>query len=153
MNYMAFLQEHVDNNSDITIATIPCGQDRASDFGLLKVDDNGNITEFAEKPKGEELEAMKVDTSKLGLDMERAQEEPFIASMGVYVFKKDVLLSLLNTEFVSANDFGSEIIPGAKKLGCRLRAHLFDGYWEDIGTVRSFFEANLNLAKEVCCSP
>lgn len=149
MNYMSFVQEHVDRNSDITIATIPCGEDRASDFGLLKVDLEANITEFAEKPKGDELQAMRVDTTTLGLGQERAEREPFIASMGVYCFKKDVLLNLLNEEFAGANDFGSEIIPGAKKLGCQLRAHLFDGYWEDIGTVRSFFEANLNLAKEV----
>lgn len=150
MNYMAFVQEHLENNADITIATIPCGYDRASDFGLMKVDENSSVIEFAEKPKGDALENMRVDTTSLGLDKARAEDMPFIASMGVYCFKKDVLLNLLNKEFMDANDFGSEIIPGAKNLGCSLKAHLFDGYWEDIGTVRSFFDANLNLAKEGC---
>eukprot|EP00803_Ostreobium_quekettii_P003766 evm.model.scf_134.3 EVM.evm.TU.scf_134.3 scf_134:59843-64984(+) len=148
MDYMSFVMEHVNKNADITIAAIPCGVDRASDFGLMKVDDMARVVDFAEKPKGSALEAMKVDTAILGLDPQRAEEMPFIASMGVYVFKKDVLLDLLNNKFQNANDFGNEIIPGAKEAGYYLNAYLFDGYWEDIGTISSFFDANLALTAD-----
>eukprot|EP00803_Ostreobium_quekettii_P010484 evm.model.scf_759EXC.1 EVM.evm.TU.scf_759EXC.1 scf_759EXC:10418-14725(-) len=148
MDYMSFVLEHVTKNADITIAALPCGQERASDFGLMKVDEEGRVMDFAEKPKGDALEAMKVDTAILGLDPQRAEEMPFIASMGVYVFKKDVLLDLLNSKFQDANDFGNEIIPGAKDAGYYLNAYLFDGYWEDIGTIGSFFDANLALTNE-----
>lgn len=148
MDYMSFVMEHVTRNADITIACIPCGYDRASDYGLMKVDDDGRVEDFAEKPKGDALEAMKVDTGILGLDPQRAQEMPFIASMGVYVFKKEVLLELLNDKFQNANDFGKELIPGAKESGYYLNSYLFDGYWEDIGTIGSFFDANLALAND-----
>jgi len=148
MDYMQFVMNHVEKNADVTIACIPCDDERASDFGLMKIDDKGRITDFAEKPKGADLEAMKVDTTILGLDPVKAAEEPYIASMGVYIFKKDVLLDLLNDLFMDANDFGSEIIPGANSEGYYLSAYLFDGYWEDIGTVKSFFDANLALAED-----
>ena len=148
MDYMKFVLNHVEKNADVTIACIPCDDQRASDFGLMKIDDKGRITDFAEKPKGADLEAMKVDTTVLGLDSVKAAEQPYIASMGVYIFKKDVLLNLLNDLFMDANDFGSEIIPGANNEGYYLSAYLFDGYWEDIGTVRSFFDANLALTED-----
>lgn len=151
MDYMKFVMSHVEKNADVTIACIPCDEQRASDFGLMKIDDRGRVTDFAEKPKGSDLEAMKVDTTVLGLDPKTAAEQPFIASMGVYVFKKDVLLNLLNDLFMDANDFGSEIIPGANREGCLINAFLFNGYWEDIGTVKSFFEANLALTDDVSC--
>lgn len=148
MDYMKFVMNHVEKNADVTIACIPCDENRASDFGLMKIDKKGRVTDFAEKPKGEDLEAMKVDTTVLGLDSVKAAEKPYIASMGVYVFKKEILLNLLNDLFMDANDFGSEIIPGANDEGYYLSAYLFDGYWEDIGTVRSFFEANLALTED-----
>lgn len=148
MDYMKFVMNHVEKNADVTIACIPCDDQRASDFGLMKIDDKGRVTDFAEKPKGADLEAMKVDTTVLGLDAVKAAEKPYIASMGVYVFKKDILLNLLNDLFMDANDFGSEIIPGANSEGYYLSAYLFDGYWEDIGTVRSFFDANLALTED-----
>ena len=77
----------------------------------------------------------------------QAQEMPYIASMGIYVFKKKVLLELLNKTYPRANDFGSEVIPNAAKT-MKVQAYLFNGYWEDIGTIRSFFDANLALAKD-----
>eukprot|EP00210_Caulerpa_lentillifera_P004315 g4118.t1 len=148
MDYTKFVLNHVEKNADVTIACIPCDHKRASDFGLMKIDDRGRVTDFAEKPIGDDLEAMKVDTTVLGLDPDSAAKQPFIASMGVYVFKKDVLLNLLNDLFMDANDFGSEIIPGANNEGYYLSAYLFNGYWEDIGTVRSFFDANLALTND-----
>ena len=83
-----------------------------------------------------------------GLSSEEAQASPFIASMGIYVFKKDLMLKLLREQSKS-NDFGGEIIPSAASSS-RVMAYLFNGYWEDIGTIKSFFEANLGLAQQVC---
>ncbi|KAJ8433032.1 hypothetical protein Cgig2_015459 [Carnegiea gigantea] len=87
-----------------------------------------------------------VDTTVLGLSKEEATKKPYIASMGVYVFKKQILLKLLRWRFATANDFGSEIIP-AYALEKYAKAYLFNDYWEDIGTSRSFFEANLALTE------
>ena len=83
----------------------------------------------------------------LGLTPEEAKASPYIASMGIYVFKKSALVSFLNSEYPKDNDFGGEIIPKAAADGYHVQAYLFNGYWEDIGTIKSFFEANLNLAK------
>ena len=146
MNYAKFIQHHRDTNADITLSVVPIDEKKATSFGLMKIDDGGRIIDFAEKPKGEELKKMQVDTSALGLTPERAKENPYIASMGIYVFKKDVLIDLLekNSE---QTDFGNEIIPGAAK-DHNLQAYLFKGYWEDIGTIESFYEANLALTKQ-----
>jgi len=147
MDYMNFVTYHRERDADITVACIACDRERASDFGLMKIDNNSNILEFAEKPKGADLDKMMVDTTVLGLDSEAAAEKPFIASMGIYVFKKDVLVKLLNESYPDDNDFGGEILP--KSLGDnKVVAFLHKGYWEDIGTIKSFFEANLALAKQ-----
>ena len=121
---------------------------RAAAFGVMKIDNTGRIVEFAEKPKGDKLKAMACDTTILGLDKASAQEMPYIASMGIYVFKKSVMEELLTKTFPTANDFGSEIIPGAKDKGLRVQAYLFQGYWEDIGTIESFYTANLALTDQ-----
>ncbi|CAL5337465.1 unnamed protein product [Camellia sinensis] len=129
-------------------AALPMDEKRATAFGLMKIDEEGRIIEFAEKPKGEQLKAMKVDTTILGLDDERAKEMPFIASKGIYVVSKDVMINLLAEKFPGANDFGSEIIPGATSIGMRVQAYLYDGYWEDIGTIEAFYNANLGITKK-----
>uniref|UniRef100_A0A804NPV4 glucose-1-phosphate adenylyltransferase n=1 Tax=Zea mays TaxID=4577 RepID=A0A804NPV4_MAIZE len=90
----------------------------------------------------------QVDTTILGLDDVRAKEMPYIASMGIYVFSKDVMLQLLREQFPEANDFGSEVIPGATSIGKRVQAYLYDGYWEDIGTIAAFYNANLGITKK-----
>jgi glucose-1-phosphate adenylyltransferase len=146
-DYMAFVDRHREVNADITIGCLPMDDERASDFGLMKIDGTGRITEFAEKPEGDALKAMQVDTGILGLTPEEAKASPYIASMGIYVFKKSALVSFLNSEYPKDNDFGGEIIPKAAADGYHVQAYLFNGYWEDIGTIKSFFEANLNLAK------
>ena len=84
-----------------------------------------------------------------GLSGEEAKEKPFIASMGIYVFKKEQLVKLLKEDYVKSNDFGGEIIPSAARDGSKVVAYLFNDYWEDIGTIKSFFEANLALAQQV----
>lgn len=144
MDYMDFVQNHRQSGADITISSLPMDDSRASDFGLMKIDSKGRILSFSEKPKGEDLKAMEVDTTVLGLSREESKKKPYIASMGVYVFKKEILLNLLRWRFPTANDFGSEIIPASAKEFF-IKAYLFNDYWEDIGTIRSFFEANLAL--------
>ncbi|URE20664.1 hypothetical protein MUK42_07761 [Musa troglodytarum] len=150
MDYEKFIQAHRETNADITVtvAALPMDEKRATAFGLMKIDEEGRIIEFAEKPKGEQLKAMKVDTTILGLDDERAKELPFIASMGIYVISKEIMLQLLREKFPGANDFGSEVIPDATSIGMRVQAYLFDGYWEDIGTIEAFYNANLGITKK-----
>ncbi|KAM3320685.1 glucose-1-phosphate adenylyltransferase small subunit, chloroplastic/amyloplastic-like [Capsicum chacoense] len=148
MDYEKFIQAHRESDADITVAALPMDEKRASAFGLMKIDEDGRIIEFAEKPKGEQLKAMQVDTTILGLDDEKAREKPYIASMGIYVVSKDVMLNLLRERFPAANDFGSEVIPGATSIGLRVKAYLFDDYWEDIGTIEAFYNANLGITKK-----
>ncbi|CAK7348577.1 unnamed protein product [Dovyalis caffra] len=147
MDYMDFLQKHIDSAADISVSCLPVNDSRASDFGLVKIDETGQIREFLEKPKGENLRSMKVDTTVLGLPVQDARKFPYIASMGIYMFKTDVLLKLLRWNYPTANDFGSEIIPMSAKE-YNVQAYLFNGYWEDIGTIKSFFDANLALTDQ-----
>ncbi|KAI4298328.1 hypothetical protein L6164_031902 [Bauhinia variegata] len=147
MDYMDLIQSHVDRNADITISCAAVGDSRASDYGLVKVDGSGRVIQFSEKPMGADLKEMQVDTSFVGLSPQDALKLPYIASMGVYVFKTDVLLKLLKWRYPKANDFGSEIIPAALKEN-DVQAYFFRDYWEDIGTIKSFYEANLALAEE-----
>jgi glucose-1-phosphate adenylyltransferase len=144
MDYADFVAAHRAAQADITVAALPCGDERASSFGLMKINDTGRITEFAEKPQGEALKAMQVDTTILGLNEARAKDQPYIASMGIYVAKASSLRALLK-DMSGAMDFGGEIIPAATAEGYKVQAHLFDGYWEDIGTIDSFYHANLGL--------
>ncbi|MFN6477738.1 glucose-1-phosphate adenylyltransferase [Nostoc sp. DedQUE07] len=146
MDYRQFIQRHKETGADITLSVIPIDERRASDFGLMKIDDSGRVIDFSEKPKGEALHQMQVDTSVLGLSKEQAQQQPYIASMGIYVFKKDVLFKLLR-EGTERTDFGKEIIPDASK-DYNVQAYLFDDYWEDIGTIEAFYHANLALTQQ-----
>ncbi|KAL5701775.1 glucose-1-phosphate adenylyltransferase [Ranunculus cassubicifolius] len=147
MDYMDFIQNHRESGADISLACLPMNDSRASDFGLMKIDNKGRVLSFSEKPRGNELKAMAVDTTVLGLSKDEAAKKPYIASMGVYVFKKEILLNLLRWRFPTANDFGSEIIPASiSEFFCK--AYLFNDYWEDIGTIKSFYEANLALTKD-----
>jgi glucose-1-phosphate adenylyltransferase len=144
MDYRQFLKRHFDTNADVTISVIPANPQDAQGFGLLKTSGDGRIVEFREKPKGDALEEMRVDTTQFGLTAEESQSRPFLASMGIYIFNYERLVELLD-EDANRFDFGGEIIPAAiKKLN--VQAHLFNGYWEDIGTIRSFYQANLDLA-------
>ncbi len=144
MDYRDFLKRHFETNADVTISVIPCKPSEAEEFGLLKTDENGKIIEFKEKPKGAELESMRVDTTNFGLTKEESEKRPYLASMGIYVFNYERLIELLETDN-SWIDFGREIIPSSiEKLN--VQAHLFNDYWEDIGTIRAFYEANLDLA-------
>jgi glucose-1-phosphate adenylyltransferase len=144
MDYRKFLARHFETKADITVSVIPCRPDEAEGFGLLKADKDGRIIEFKEKPKGDALESMRVDTTQFGLNAEESQRRPFLASMGIYVFNYGRLIEFLKEDETRV-DFGKEIIPSAIEK-YNVQAHLFTNYWEDIGTIRSFYEANLDLA-------
>eukprot|EP00887_Chlorella_sp_A99_P000011 scaffold16.g11.t1 len=146
MDYCPFYEQHRSTGADITIGCLPVNEEDAQGFGLMKVDDESRIIQFAEKPKGEALKAMRVDTTRMGLDPESAKHRPYLASMGIYIFKKDLLVQLLRDN-PSMTDFGGEIIPHAAK-DKKVMGHLYDGYWEDIGTIRAFFNANLALVQD-----
>ena len=146
MDYAQFIDRHRETNADITISVLPMDDKRASDFGLMKMDNTGRIVDFSEKPKGEALKQMQVDTTRLGLTPEQALLNPYIASMGIYVFKAEVLLDLLK-KYPDQTDFGKEIIPPAAETH-NIQAFLFDGYWEDIGTIEAFYDANLALTQQ-----
>ncbi|MFN2454308.1 MAG: glucose-1-phosphate adenylyltransferase [Pyrinomonadaceae bacterium] len=143
MDYRKFLRRHFEAKADVTVSVIPCGRETASEFGLLKTDDDGRITEFREKPKGAMLDEMQVDTTAFNLSAEEAHGKPFLASMGIYIFNYKLLETLLaqNTEWI---DFGREIIPAAIDR-CNVQAYLFNGYWEDIGTISAFYAANMDM--------
>jgi glucose-1-phosphate adenylyltransferase len=147
MDYRKFLARHDESNADITIAVIPIVPDSASEFGLLKTDKDGRVIEFREKPKDEELEAMRVDTTLLGLSAEEAMARPYLASMGIYVFRYDRLEEVL-AEDKTRLDFGKEVIPGSIHK-YNVQAYLFDGYWEDIGTIGAFYKANLDMTTAI----
>ncbi len=147
MDYRKFLARHYESNADMTVSVIPIPPTSASEFGLLKIDDDGRIVEFREKPAGAELEAMKVDTTMLGLTPEEAAARPFLASMGIYVFKYDRLEQVL-AEDPSRLDFGKEIIPDCINK-YNVQAYLFNGYWEDIGTIAAFYKANLDMTSAI----
>ncbi|HBX68203.1 MAG TPA: glucose-1-phosphate adenylyltransferase [Chloroflexi bacterium] len=135
MDYEDMARFHWDNGADITVAVQPASTEDASRFGILKRSDEGLITDFVEKPK---------DPKVLKKFISRDDpERPYLASMGNYFFKTDVLLDLLNS--TTDDDFGGEVIPKAIHTH-KVCGFDFDGYWEDIGTIRSFYEVNLKLA-------
>jgi len=146
MDYSKFIQRHRDTNADITLSVVPIDEKRASSFGVMKINDQGRVVDFYEKPQGDALKQMQVDTTVLGLSPEEAKSSPYIASMGIYVFKKQVLIDLLKAN-LAQTDFGKEIIPAAAE-NHNVQAYLFNGYWEDIGTVESFYDANLALTQQ-----
>ncbi len=148
MNYRLFRDAHIKSNADISIAVIPVTKQDAPELGLLKVDETGRITKFVEKPKTEEaLAEMETDTTIFGLSPEEAAKRPYLASMGIYIFDPTTLTNLLQDD-PHRTDFGKEIIPQAIETH-RMQAYCFDDYWADIGTIRAFFEANMDLVAPV----
>jgi len=147
MDYSQFVEHHIKTGADVSIGALPVDAAQAEGFGLMHTNEHGRIQEFREKPKGEELKAMWVDTSRMGLSAEEALKRPYLASMGIYVFSRDTLFDLL-AKNPSATDFGKELIPESLQRGDHLQSYLFDDYWEDIGTIGAFYEANLALTDQ-----
>jgi glucose-1-phosphate adenylyltransferase len=146
MDFRYILTQHAMSAADLTIATIPVTREAAQSLGIMQINAERRITRFVEKPKDPAvLASLPLDPAwypKLGIE---SGDELFLASMGIYVFNRDVLIKLLDNTYT---DFGKHIIPGAIS-NHRVFSYVFQGYWEDIGTIRSFFEANLDLASEL----
>jgi len=147
MDYSLFVDHHIQSGADVSIGALPVDAAQAEGFGLMHTNEHGRIREFREKPKGEELKAMWVDTSRMGLSADEALKRPYLASMGIYVFSRDTLFDLL-AKNPTATDFGKEIIPESLRRGDNLQSYLFDDYWEDIGTIGAFYEANMALTDQ-----
>jgi len=147
MDFKAMLREHLQNDADLTIATTPVRREPARSFGLMKSNDNLEITDFVEKPEGNDklLDELRMPASLLAKFGIPADEERFQASMGIYIFNRQTLIEALNNDL---DDFGKHVIPATIKKS-HVYSYVFQGYWEDIGTIRSFYEANLELTKVV----
>jgi glucose-1-phosphate adenylyltransferase len=144
MDFSEMLQQHIDGNAEISIATIPVAEREAPEFGILKADGANNITSFIEKPAKDILGEWVSDT---GAEMQ-GQGRHYLASMGIYIFNKKSLLSLLTELHPDATDFGKEIIPNSIS-NKKVLSYQYDGYWTDIGNIYSFYEANLALTEEL----
>ena len=146
MDFRRIIAQHIETYADITIATMPVSGDVAQSLGILEINGEKRITRFVEKPKEPALlDSLKLDHAsypKLGIE---GEEDFFLASMGIYVFNREVLVRLLDN---THTDFGKHIIPDAIAKQ-RVFSYVFQGYWEDIGTIRSFFEANLDIVAEL----
>jgi glucose-1-phosphate adenylyltransferase len=147
MDYSLFIEHHIATGADLSVAALPVDAAQAEGFGLMRTDSDGRIRQFSEKPKGDALEAMRLDTSRFGLPAEEAEQKPYLASMGIYVFSRSTLFELLDS-YENATDFGKEIIPSALEEGRNLQSYVFNDYWEDIGTIGAFYEANLALTDQ-----
>lgn len=147
MDYRKFIDFHLQKNAEISISVYPVHYNHASEFGVMKVDKSGQIIAFQEKPKdSSQLDLMKVPEEAFQQFQLDSSGRTHLASMGVYLFNWNVLKELLEkTDF---EDFGREVIPFAIEQK-RVYGYFFDGYWKDIGTIRSFFEAHLDLIKHI----
>ncbi|MFZ3150981.1 MAG: glucose-1-phosphate adenylyltransferase [Anaerolineaceae bacterium] len=142
MDYTDMAHFHWDNNADITVAVQPVLTEEASRFGLLKRSEDGRITDFAEKPKDPETLARMVSRDD--------PDKPFLGSMGIYLFNTDLLVETLRNDKHNEklDDFGGDILPYLIRQGAAVYGYNFDGYWRDIGTIRSFYETNLELTDD-----
>ena len=146
MDFREILHQHIRLSADITLATKPVAKHQVSEFGIMRSDIDRRITGFIEKPADETaLREMKMSRELLRSTGSNEDEELFQASMGIYVFNRNVLIESLENDLV---DFGKHIIPMAIK-DRHVSAFIFKGYWEDIGTIRAFYEANLDLTDVV----
>lgn len=144
MDYRKMMKKHEENDADLTVATIPVVANDATGFGIMKTNSEGVIESFVEKPDAEELDKWKSETP----EKFKKEGRVYLASMGIYIFKKETLGELLD-KYEDATDFGKEIIPQAIEKDFKVQSFEFDGYWTDIGTIESFFEANIALTDDV----
>lgn len=146
MDYRDMLKTHLQSGADVTIGTLPVPRSDVSGFGVLKLDDSGRVVEFTEKPQDDAVidhyRTSPEWIKKQGLEP-RGREH--LASMGIYLFRRDVLVDLLTR--YDHTDFGKEVFPSSIESH-HVQAHLFDGYWEDVGTIKSFMQSNLALASD-----
>ena len=144
MDFRHLLKTHRETDADITIAVLPVGADQTAGFGIVRVNGQGRVIGFVEKPQtAEQLQPVATPLDWIEQQGVSAPGRPYLASMGIYLFKRDALFHLLNAKPL-ATDFGKEIFPRSISTH-KVAVHLFDGYWEDVGTVKSYHEANLAL--------
>lgn len=144
MDYRKMLETHLRTKAEVTIAALPIDEELASSFGIMRLDDSGRVQGFLEKPKTKsELAQFRTDPKWIEAQGIPCGGRQYLASMGIYLFNTKVLVDAL--EKTSYHDFGKEVFPASIRSK-RVQTHLFDGYWEDIGTIRAFYECNLALA-------
>lgn len=144
MDFEQMAVNHIAQKADITIACLPVDARDATGFGIMKVDEKGYIPRFIEKPSTDQLPNW---VSEVG-PTHKKRGRVYMASMGIYIFNRSTLLDLFDSH-PDATDFGKEIIPTAIESGRKISAYQYDGYWTDIGTIRSFFEANIELTDHI----
>ncbi|ATC34855.1 glucose-1-phosphate adenylyltransferase [Elizabethkingia anophelis] len=142
MDFREMLNFHIENKGDITIATIPVNEKDAPGFGILKSDEQNNITAFIEKPGKDILPQWSSDVDEVS----KAQGKNYLASMGIYIFTKSILAKIFDEN--KGDDFGKEVIP-ASIGNYNTLSYQYNGYWTDIGTIESFFEANMDLTQDL----
>lgn len=146
MDFRDLITDHIRNQADITIATLPVTRQDAPDFGIMHTDEDRNIYEFQEKPKtDEQLDKLTIPSELLATMGRDKDASLYQASMGIYIFNRKTLVECLDNDYA---DFGKHIIPRAIN-NYKVKSYIFQGYWEDIGSIRSFFQANLDLANIV----
>jgi glucose-1-phosphate adenylyltransferase len=144
MDFREMIAAHEKAGAQVTISAVPVHRQEASGLGIMRLDPTGRVVGFLEKPKTEEeLDLVRTDPAWIDRQGIASNGRDFLASMGIYLFNRDTLLEVL--EKTDYRDFGKEVFPASIRSR-HVRVHLFDGYWEDIGTIKSFFEANLGLA-------
>ncbi|MFK7817125.1 MAG: glucose-1-phosphate adenylyltransferase [Planctomycetaceae bacterium] len=145
MDYRDMLETHVKSNADVTIAALPVDTEKARQFGIMRLDDDGRVLGFVEKPQtDEDLELVRTPSDWIDTHGLTSNGREYLASMGIYLFDRDTLVELL--EGSDYEDFGKEVFPMSIRAR-HVQSHLFDGYWEDIGTIKSFYESQLELAR------
>lgn len=144
MDFEALAKHHIEAGADITIACLPVDARDATGFGIMKVDDEGYIPRFIEKPHADELPNWVSEVSALN----KKRGRNYLASMGIYIFNRQAISDLFDA-YPNATDFGKEIIPTAIAEGRKVAAYQYEGYWTDIGTIHSFFEANIELTDHI----
>jgi glucose-1-phosphate adenylyltransferase len=144
MDYRQLINSHRRSGADVSISCMPVDEEAARGFGVMNLDDDGRVTGFLEKPQTkEDLDIVRNDPAWIDSRGIASKGREFLASMGIYVFNRDVLLEVLTkTDY---RDFGKEVFPATIRTK-HVQTHMFDGYWEDIGTIKSFYDANLSLA-------
>jgi glucose-1-phosphate adenylyltransferase len=147
MDFRELQKTHQENKADVTIAVLPVSQEQTPHFGIIQLDETGRVIGFVEKPKApEQLKPLSISDQWLENRGIQSKGRHFLASMGIYVFNRQTLFELLNLA-PRSTDFGKEVFPNSIRTH-RVYCHLFDGYWEDLGTIKAYHEANLALASD-----
>lgn len=144
MDYRDMLRTHQQSRADVTIAVMPVNREASRSLGVMRIDDTGKVVGFLEKPKtDQEADMVKMDPAWIDARGVPSRGREFLASMGIYLFSRNALVdALMKTSY---QDFGKEVFPALIRSR-RVQAHLFDGYWEDVGTIRSYYESSLAMA-------